>query len=106
MIKRLFAVSLLVAMFVFLKPAPASAHMDLSVSIGLPFFGAVVGVPGPYCGPPVPAYVPAPVYVPPPVYGPGVIYRPRRAFVPAYPRYVARAYYRPRVVGRRFRHWW
>jgi len=105
MIKRLFAVSLLVLMLAFLKPAPASAHIGLSVSIGLPFFSAVVGIPGPFYGPSVPAYGPAPVYVPPPVYGPRVIYRPRRAFVPAYPHYAARAYYRPRVVGHRFHRW-
>lgn len=104
MIKRLLAVSLLALMFAFLKPGTASAQ-GVSVSIGLPFFSAVVGIPGPFYGPPVPAYVPAPMYVGPPVYGPPVVYRPRAAFVGVYPRYVARAYYRPRFVGHRFRRW-
>lgn len=113
MTKRILVVALLASMLALVKPAPAAAHVGFSVSIGLPFFGAVVGVPGPLYGPPgyavpvyaPPAYVPAPVFVPPPAYGPRVVYAPRRVFVSPYPRYGARGYYRPRVVRHRFRHW-
>ncbi len=106
MTKRILLVALLAPMLMLAKPAPASAHVGFSVSIGLPFFGAVVGVPGPYYAPPVypapvyapPVYAPAPVYVAPPIYGPAFV-RPR-AFFHGYS-----AHFRPRFAPHRFRRW-
>ncbi len=106
MTKRILVVALLAPMLMLAKPTPASAHVGVSVAIGLPFFGAVVGVPGPYYAPPVypvpiyapPVYAPAPVYVAPPVYAP-VYVRPR-PFVPVF-----RAHFGPRFARHRFHHW-
>lgn len=111
MAQRVLVVALLASLLAVAKPVPAAAGVSLSIS--LPFFRAVIGVPGPFYAPPAypapvygpPAYVAAPVYVPAPVCGPPVIYGPRRAFVPAYRGYVARAYYRPRGIGHRLRRW-
>jgi len=113
MIKRILLAALLVPMIALAKPSPAAAHVGFWVSIGLPFFGAVVGVPGPLYGPagdavPVyapPAYAPAPVFVPPLVYRPRVVYAPRRVFVPVYSHYGTRRYYRPQVVAHRLHRW-
>jgi len=113
MAQRVLVVALLAPMLALMRPVPASAHVGVSFSIGLPFFGLVAGVPGPFYGPPVypapvfapPAYVAGPVYAPAPVYGPPVIYAPRRVFVPAYRRFALRPYYGPRVIGRRPRRW-
>lgn len=106
MTKRILVVTLLATMLALAKPAPAAAHVAFSVSVGLPFVGAVVGVPGSiYSVPayPVPVYAPpvypAPVFVPAPVYRPHVVYVQRRVLVPA------PVYYRTRVVGHHFRHW-
>ena len=107
MAKRILVAALLLSMLALAKPAPAAAHVNLSFSIGLPFFRAFAGVPGPFYGPPLyaaPACAPR-AYVSAPVYGPRVVYAPRRVFVPAYPVYGAREHNRPRVGAHRFRRW-
>jgi hypothetical protein len=113
MAKRIVVLALLVPMLTVARPAPAAAHVPLLFAIGLPFFGAVIGLPGPYYRPPVyappvyapPAYAPAPVSVRAPVYGPRFIAPPRRVFAPAYRGYGARSYYRPPAFRAGFRRW-
>lgn len=123
MTKRILVVALLAPMLALVKPAPAAAHVGFLFALGLPFVGAVLGIPVPFYGPAVygpsmygpsmyappvyapPAYVPARVYVPARPYGPRLGYPPGRAFVPAYRGHPARAYYRPPVDARRFRRW-
>ncbi len=111
MAKRILMVALVAPMLALAHPAPAAAHVGFLVSIGLPFFGAVIGVPPPYpyYTPPVYApyayapygYGPAPAYVPAPVYGPRYFYGSGRVFVPAYGRYG----YRGRYVGHHYHRW-
>jgi hypothetical protein len=133
MAKRILIVALFAPMLALANPAPAAAHhVGFSFSIGLPFFGAVVGVPGPFYSPPAygpPAYAPygyayAPVpayapygyaYAPVPAYAPAPFYgRPgfygARVFGPAHPRFRARLhgagpFHGPRFGGQRFRRW-
>jgi hypothetical protein len=113
MAKRILIVALVAPLLALAKPAPAAAHVGFSVSIGLPFFGAAVGVPAPLYAPYVYTpyayapygYGPPPVYAPVPVYGPRYFYGPRRVFVPAYGRYGNSAYYGQRFVGHRGRRW-
>ena len=80
MTRRLLVVALVAPLLALARPSPAAAQVGFGVSIGLPFFGAYVGVPAPYYAPPVypaypasvycpPAYVPAPVYGAPVYYG-------------------------------------
>lgn len=118
MAKRILVVALLAPMLALVKPAPAAAHVDFLFGFGLPFVGAVLGIPVPFYGPAVygpsmyappvyapPVYGPARGYVPARPYGPRFGYPPGRGFVPAYRRHPARAYYRPPVEARRFRRW-
>lgn len=115
MAKRILIVALFAPMLALANPAPAAAHqVGFSFSIGLPFFGAVVGVPGPFYGPPVYArygyaYPPVPVYAPAPFYGPPGFYG-ARVFGPAHSRFRARLhgagpFHGPRFGGQRFRRW-
>jgi len=119
MIKRVLVIALLAPMLGLMKPSPAAAHVDFSFAIGVPFFGAVIGTPAPFYGPPVypaPVYAP-PIYVAPPVYAPPIYsapyyapapfygpryYGPRAVVVRGYRGYPARAYY-PRGGAYHFR---
>jgi hypothetical protein len=114
MAKRISALALLVPMLMVARPVPAAAHVPLLFAIGLPFFEALIGQPGPYYGPPPgyasavyapPAYARAPVYAPARVFGPRFIAPPRRVFVSAYRGYGARSYYRPPGFRAGFRRW-
>ena len=120
MAKRILIVALFAPMLALANPAPAAAHnVGFSFSIGLPFFGAVVGVPGPFYGPPAYgppayapygyAYAPVPVYAPAPFYGPPGFYG-ARVFGPVHPGFRARfhgagPFHGPRFGGHRFRRW-
>ncbi len=106
--KRILAVALFASFLALANAAPAAAHTNFSVAIGIPgipFFGAVA-VPGPYYAPPVyaPVYAPAPLYVPAPVYGGpvfyGHFYGPPRVYGHAYRPYHVRGYY-----GHGYRRW-
>ena len=106
MAKRIFVVALLAPMLALVKPAPAAAHVGVSFSIGLPFFGLVVDAP-PFYGPPVygpPVYA-RPAYVPVPVYGPPAFYVQPRAFFRVPPGYRPHAFHRPPPFGHHFRRW-
>ena len=50
--KPILAVALLALFLALVNPVPALAHPNFSFSIDLPFFAAVVGVPGPFYGSP------------------------------------------------------
>jgi hypothetical protein len=121
MAKRILVMTLLAPLLALANPAPAAAHpVGFSFSIGLPFFSAVVGVPGPYYGPPPVygppayasygyAYAPAPVYAPAPFYGPPGFYG-ARGFGPAHPGFRGRfhgagPFRGARFGGHRFRRW-
>jgi hypothetical protein len=111
MTKRILAVILLASMLALVKPAPAVAHPNVFFPI-LPFFGAVISIPRQILGSLAygpPGYGPS-AYGPPPcapraVYGPRGFYGPRQVFARPYRGYRSGAYYRPRVVARRFRRW-